>query len=167
MTPKLTVTAGASRGTEVELTGRIIFNIGSDRGSTVFLDDPKVSPNHCRLYNEDQKFTLFDVSGRGMDINGQRVVKAVLQEGDVVTLGDSVLAFSFRGASANQGGAPQHAPAAGFQMDLQGAERGPVAYSRVWLQCVEGNDKGKTFDLSEGTSWSLCRGHNADITVMD
>lgn len=205
MTARLLVTAGPNRGAQFQLTDRIIFNIGSDRSSTVFLDDPKVSPNHCRLYKEDLKFTLFDVSGKGLAVNGKKVVKAVLAENDIIRIGDSELRFSSAddapappapaagygvapappaAAYAPPGGpgpygapppayAPPPAPAAApgaqqdFRMPLPADTREPRGYTRVWLQCVEGNDKGKTFDLSEGNVWVIGRGHSADITVMD
>ncbi len=250
MTPKLIVTAGPSRGAQFPLTDRIIFNIGSDRSSTVFLDDPKVSPNHCRLYREDTKFTLFDVSGRGIAVNGKKVVKAVLSDNDVIRIGESELRFTLAadapagvvapaaGAGAyGQAGpgayghlgegaygepapagygqvapaaygaapagaygqpvppgygppgawlapapapyapppaapqaAPAQAPPAAPQRppeDFRFQFVEPRAYARVWLQCVEGNDKGKIFDLSEGNVWVVGRGHSADVTVMD
>lgn len=174
MTAKLFVTAGPSHGAEFQLTDRIIFNIGSDRASTVYLEDPKVSPNHCRLYKEDAKFTLFDVSGKGLMVNGKRVVKAVLAENDVISIGDSELRFTtLAAAPAAAGYAPAQAgpPAQGrpedFRMPLPPDAGEPRGYARVWLQCVEGNDKGKTFDLSEGNVWVIGRGHSADITVMD
>src|SRR3954467_4605419 len=99
MTAKLIVTAGANRGAQFTLADRIIFNIGSDRGSTVYIDDAKVSPNHCRLYKEDSNFTLFDVSGKGLAVNGKKVVKAVLAEGDVVQIGDTEIRFTTSDAS--------------------------------------------------------------------
>ncbi len=207
MAARLIVTAGANRGAQFPLADRIIFNIGSDRSSTVCLEDPKISPNHCRLYKEDSKFTLFDVSGKGLLVNGKKVVKAILQEGDVITLGDSELRFAAgddaahapHGGGAAPGyappppayGAPPQAAYAGapggppgggggyggaprgddFRMNLEpaGTQGGPPpgSITRVWLQCVEGNDKGKTFDLSEGNVWVIGRGHSADITVMD
>jgi pSer/pThr/pTyr-binding forkhead associated (FHA) protein len=191
MTAKLIVTAGANRGAQFPLTDRIIFNIGSDRGSTVFLDDAKVSPNHCRLYKEDSKFTLFDVSGKGLTVNGKKVVKAVLAEGDVVQIGDTEIRFSTSdalqqayanaaGASPAAGAPPgpaSHSPGPGAPSappgartegrSVGGAPGEPRGYARVWLQCVEGNDKGKTFDLSEGNVWVIGRGHSADVTVMD
>jgi pSer/pThr/pTyr-binding forkhead associated (FHA) protein len=209
MTAKLIVTAGPNRGAQFPLTDRIIFNIGSDRSSTVYLDDPKVSPNHCRLYREDTKFTLFDVSGKGIAVNGKKVVKAVLAESDVISIGDSELRFTMAEVAppapytAPPAALPPPAPAAwqpapapmappfaahspmaspapppmappaampapvGPDFQLQFGQSAPKSYKRVWLQCVEGNDKGKTFDLSEGNVWVIGRGHSADVTVMD
>ncbi|GIW70470.1 MAG: hypothetical protein KatS3mg102_0012 [Planctomycetota bacterium] len=50
-------------------------------------------------------------------------------------------------------------------MDVRGGARAGIV--RAWLQAVEGNDKGKVFDLSEGNVWVIGRGHSADVTVMD
>src|SRR6185295_607026 len=102
-------------------------------------------------------------SGKGLAVNGKKVVKAVLNEGDVVQIGDTEIRFTtsdpaYGGGSAAPpaghdapGGSPAHrqaqaAPSEGHAVSATPDE--PRGYSRVWLQCVEGNDKGKTFDLS-------------------
>jgi pSer/pThr/pTyr-binding forkhead associated (FHA) protein len=179
LTAKLIVAGGPAGGQEFALSGRIIFNVGSDPSATVFLDDPKVAPNHCRLYKEDSRFTLFDVSGLGMTVNGKRVVKAVLQPGDRIQLGDSELDFSSDEVDDVATGAPAGAPTGAarppghrgvssgdFRIDVQSGQAAHLL-ARAWLQCVEGNDKGKVFDLSEGNVWVIGRGHSADVTVMD
>src|SRR5204862_3952728 len=114
-------------------------------------------------------FPRYDVSGKWPMLNGKRVVKAVLAENDAIQIGDSELRFTSAAgappapAAAMPGAAPYagQGPAArneDFRMQLPHEGGEARGYARVWLQCVEGNDKGKVFDLSEGNVWVIGRG---------
>lgn len=161
---KLVVIDGPDRAKEFALTGRIIFNIGSDPQASVALSDGQVAGSHCRLYKEGDCFTLFDVSGQGLLVNGKRVVKAVLADGDVIRVGSSDLCFTSAGLLRAASG--QGADAVSSSSSMPASRRAPEI-TKAWMQCVEGNDKGKVFDISEGEVWVIGRGYSADLTVLD
>ena len=74
--------------------------IGRDGASTIHLRDPAVSRFHADVRAEAGEHVLYSMGSAGTRINGQRVsTPRVLQEGDVVGIGDTELRF-VRGALA-------------------------------------------------------------------
>ena len=68
--------------------------IGRSRDSDLQLDDANVSRRHAELRREGERWIIADLgSTNGVKVNGQRVQEAVLQPGDVITMGTSRLTF--------------------------------------------------------------------------
>lgn len=69
--------------------------IGRDGGRCqVVLDDPTVSGEHATIVFEHGRFVLYDLaSTNGTFLNGQRIQRQMLYDGDEVRLGNSVLVF--------------------------------------------------------------------------
>ena len=84
-----------------------ICRIGRDQGNEVVLDDAGLSRRHCRIFREGRDYILEDLkSANGTFLNGERVDRAKLREGDTVTLGECSLRFSLSpadGASPEPG----------------------------------------------------------------
>jgi hypothetical protein len=71
------------------------MTIGRSRESDIFLEDLAVSRLHTTIQRDDTgRFILRDEnSANGTYVNGQRVAEHVLEEGDEVQVGQTVLAF--------------------------------------------------------------------------
>jgi pSer/pThr/pTyr-binding forkhead associated (FHA) protein len=58
------------------------------------LDDDSISAEHARVKEERGQFVLYDLaSTNGTYLNGSRIERSALVDGDVITLGDTKLVF--------------------------------------------------------------------------
>lgn len=73
------------------------------RDSTIFgrekadiiLSDPEVSSTHCQIQNVDDTYILFDMnSSNGTFLNGKKVIKSTLKEGDRIAIGRTEFRFA-------------------------------------------------------------------------
>ncbi len=64
------------------------LTIGRDRSNSLKINDPCVSSRHSRIERHGAKFILRDLRSRnGTHLNGSLVQEAILQHGDIITLG--------------------------------------------------------------------------------
>jgi hypothetical protein len=92
--PVLAVTQGARLGTVFPLSAQSATSIGRAAANDIVLDDSSASSQHCRIRPEDGRFVLHDLkSTNGTIVNGKRVERHVLAEGDVVQVGETSLQF--------------------------------------------------------------------------
>ncbi len=92
--PVLAVTRGARRGEVLPLSVDSAISIGRARANDVVLDDASVSSQHCRVRPEQGRFVLYDLkSTNGTMVNGRRVDRHPLDEGDVIQVGETSLQF--------------------------------------------------------------------------
>lgn len=67
--------------------------IGRDKG-TILVDDDEISTQHCQIKKIDTVYHIFDLnSTNGTFINGQRIIKASLHEGDELKIGGTRFIF--------------------------------------------------------------------------
>lgn len=67
----------------------------SGKNTIVLFKDKLVAPNHCDIVQEGNKYVLVDKgSPLGTVVNGMRVTRHVLKQGDAVAIGNSVLVFN-------------------------------------------------------------------------
>ncbi len=60
----------------------------------IIVSDAEVSATHCQIQCIDDSYHIFDMnSSNGTFVNGQRIVKAKLKEGDIVEIGKTVFRF--------------------------------------------------------------------------
>lgn len=79
---------------EITLT-RGIVTIGRLPDNLVRIDNPGVSGRHAKIYWDNNQFVVEDTnSSNGTFLNGQRVSKSPLKDGDSVLVGKHVLEFS-------------------------------------------------------------------------
>lgn len=96
MTPRLIVIAGALRGTTFAVE-RETLTLGRDASSDVVVAEPAVSRHHCVIKKEAESFTVFDLeSFNGTFVNGVPVREKVLEHGDQIAVGNSLLLFVAR-----------------------------------------------------------------------
>ena len=68
--------------------------IGREEDNDIVIDNLAVSGHHARLIQEKGKFFLEDLDGaRGTFINGEKIAKHALNEGDCVLIGKHTLVF--------------------------------------------------------------------------
>lgn len=73
---------------------RPILNLGRQRDNHIIINDPTVSRHHAQLRLRFRQYVLFDLgSVSGTIVNGCKIQEAVLQSGDVITLGSSKLIY--------------------------------------------------------------------------
>ena len=72
---------------------------GRDKGDIV-VDDHEVSSTHCQIQNIGGVYHLFDMnSTNGTFVNNERVVKAKLNPGDIITVGQTNFKFQLEDES--------------------------------------------------------------------
>jgi hypothetical protein len=72
--------------------GRVV--IGRSRDCDIQLADANVSRRHAELRQEGASYWVIDLgSTNGMEVNGKRVKRAKLDDGDTITLGSTDLTF--------------------------------------------------------------------------
>ena len=71
--------------------------IGRVPESTVILTDPNASRQHAELHLDGDSYELVDLgSTNGSKVNGERVQRQLLRDGDVLTFGTITLRFRLR-----------------------------------------------------------------------
>src|SRR4051794_16347569 len=79
-------------GTKHELEGKAV--IGRSKDSDIQLADPNVSRHHAEVRQEGGAYWVVDLdSTNGMEVNGRRVKRAKLRQGDRIMLGSTELVF--------------------------------------------------------------------------
>ena len=97
--PCIEVLEGRKRGKVFPLERTRAYVIGRLPGAEIHIDDPGVSRRHVKLTRRpDGSIDVADMrSTNGLVVNGQKLERVVLHDGDVMSLGpDAVLRLSFR-----------------------------------------------------------------------
>jgi hypothetical protein len=92
--PVLAITRGPRAGEVFELSALAATSIGRSRANDIQVDDVSISGQHCRVRPEDGHFVLHDLkSTNGTMVNEKKVVRHVLAEGDVISIGETSLQY--------------------------------------------------------------------------
>jgi eukaryotic-like serine/threonine-protein kinase len=92
MIAKLVVIAGPEVGKTFEVVPNVPLVIGRSREADGRVNDPRVSPFHCRVeVRHGQLFAVDLDSATGTAVNNVFVLEYTLQFGDTLTVGDSIL----------------------------------------------------------------------------
>ncbi|MCO6449692.1 MAG: FHA domain-containing protein [Caldilineales bacterium] len=89
----LVVMKGKRAGKEFRLGA--LTDIGRDsRHNDISIDDPTMSRQHARVRLEDKGFVIYDLaSEHGVVVNGEKHQRAVLRNGDRITLGQTIFGY--------------------------------------------------------------------------
>ena len=92
--PVLAITRGPRAGEVFELSALAATSIGRSRLNDIQVEDVSISGQHCRVRPEDGHFVLHDLkSTNGTMVNDKKVVRHVLAEGDVISIGETSLQY--------------------------------------------------------------------------
>jgi pSer/pThr/pTyr-binding forkhead associated (FHA) protein len=92
--PTLVVVDGEDRGRRLSLVGKQQFKIGRSVASDLKLLDGKISRDHCLIETVREQHMIIDLeSANGTVVNGERVKKSILKEGDFIRLGYTMLKY--------------------------------------------------------------------------
>jgi pSer/pThr/pTyr-binding forkhead associated (FHA) protein len=93
-TPTLVVVDGEDRGRRLPLVGKLQYKIGRSVTSDLKLLDGKISRDHCLIEALRDQHIIIDLeSANGTVVNGERVKKSILKEGDFIRLGFTMLKY--------------------------------------------------------------------------
>ena len=93
-TPALVVIDGQDKGKRLVLSGKENFKIGRSAKTDLRLGDVKVSRVHCVIEESDDNHVIVDMeSANGTVVNGDRVQKTILKEGDFIRLGFTMIKY--------------------------------------------------------------------------
>ena len=85
----------AQRG-RFALNGKVQFKIGRAVTSDLRLSDRKVSRDHCVIESLRDQHIIIDLeSANGTVVNGDRIKKVVLKDGDFICLGCTTLKYDW------------------------------------------------------------------------
>lgn len=91
---KLVVRDGQKNGVIFPLVGKAQFKIGRATNNDIRISDAKVSRTHCVIEEVDSAYIIIDLeSANGTIINGEKVHKTELHNGDFLRLGFTILQF--------------------------------------------------------------------------
>jgi Nif-specific regulatory protein len=97
--PKLLALSGPLDKSEFRFVAP--FSIGRDASNSICVEDPAVSPVHCRIDRLDDQVLLTDLdSASGTFVNGIPVKQRRLTSGDQIAIGGSLFLFQLEGSAA-------------------------------------------------------------------
>lgn len=89
---RLVLNFGSSDSKSFALSDKVI--IGRSEAADINLDDTFASFNHARLYKQGNTYVVQDLkSTNGTLLNGKRIKKETLNNGDVISIGKAKLKF--------------------------------------------------------------------------
>jgi Mg-chelatase subunit ChlD len=92
--PVLAITRGPGMGQVFALSETSATSIGRSRANDIQVEDVSISGQHCRVRPEDGRFVVHDLrSTNGTLVNEKKVSRHVLEEGDVIGIGETSLQF--------------------------------------------------------------------------
>jgi len=95
MTAVLKVQNGTRSGDTVELNRLGSYTVGRRSSNDVNIVEKAISRHHCRVDYDGEFYWLVDCdSHNGTFVNGKRVSKCMLYDGDVIEIGHVRLVFS-------------------------------------------------------------------------
>lgn len=81
-----------------------VTRIGRSADNDIVLDDNRVSRKHAAIVKEDDGYFVVDKdSGNGTRLNGERIKKQVLKDGDKIGIGESILEVEFETVDVSEG----------------------------------------------------------------
>ena len=103
---RLTIVGGEESG-KIYYLNRPMIRLGRGNDNDIVLLDIAVSRNHARIERHDEGFCLIDLdSGNGTYVNGGRVQRSELYDGDRVELGNSLMEFATQGEARRRPRSP-------------------------------------------------------------
>jgi pSer/pThr/pTyr-binding forkhead associated (FHA) protein len=188
----LSLLSGVDQGKTFLLKNLSVFEGGRSQGNHVLIKDPSVAMSHFRICRNGEEYTIYDLGARtGTRVQDRMVEKVVLKDGDEICVGGVEMRFNLVDEStpgrlascAPDAVEPARAPIAAEEPDEPEApepdepepETGELdreaeaARHAVMgtLDVVEGEEKGRIFELGNKPSFSIGRSNTADLRLRD
>ena len=136
------------------------YTIGRGRDNSFVLKDIAASRKHVCIEVVSNKVTVSDMgSGNGTRVNGKRIDKAVLKNGDRVELGNSVLVFTYLGNDKSHLSLP---PTTGDTMAKEAQQRIVAAAERLAAELSERLRAEDDLDEGPPTAYSRGKSRSSD-----
>lgn len=133
---------------EVQRLGSGVINAGRNQDSDLWIPDDGVSRRHARFIAENGRYILEDLqSANGTFVQGERITRRVLQDGDLVQLGPTAV---FRYSIADE--------------DQETLLR--QLYAASVTDALTGAHKREYFDAQLTNELSYARRHQRDCSVV-
>jgi hypothetical protein len=85
------------------------MSIGRLPGNSIVINDPDISRRHCVIERWEGRYSIYDLGSRnGTKVNGERIQRTELSDGDVITIGTTTIKFVEAGMSAPGRKRPLH-----------------------------------------------------------
>jgi predicted component of type VI protein secretion system len=121
---KLVVVGGDVKTTEIKL--RLPSTIGRGKGTTIVLQHPLVSRQHCEIFETDGQLMVRDLGSlNGTFVNNQRVTEAPLPAGELLTVGTVTFRAIYESASGQAAAKPGKAALAATKVEPKRASSAP------------------------------------------
>ncbi len=93
--PRLIILTKGGRIRQVSVSGRLT-TIGRSEGNTLVVDSDLISRQHAVIDFDGDHYALIDAGSRnGSYVNGQKVERQPLRNGDMIAIGDCEIRFLF------------------------------------------------------------------------
>jgi|GEM_PF-3113654 len=149
----LNFTEGENEGVEIKLTPPRVIRIGRSEESDIFLGEKKISRKHCILHLGEEALSISDLeSTNGTFVNSKRIHEQLLENGDRVRIGSSILevSISLLGTSQEASTAAKIKPEANIPK-VNRTEDIELNFDDVSGQQPAASELSKTVNISEMT----------------
>ena len=141
---KLVVVGGDVKTTEIKL--RLPSTIGRGKGTTIVLQHPLVSRQHCELFESGGQLMVRDLGSlNGTFVNNQRVTESPLPAGELLTVG-TVTFRAIYDSDAAAAAAPGKAALAATKVDAKRASSAPTLKPKPAVAATEVEEVEFDFD---------------------
>lgn len=97
--PKLKIITGPDSGFISDIE-KVSFSLGRSKTVDFIIQDPSISRHHATILNENGNYFIEDnKSNNGLFVNNIKISKKQLSNGDIISIGNSVLEFIFENVS--------------------------------------------------------------------
>jgi signal transduction histidine kinase len=156
--PRLIVTKGIDEGKQFELSGPAV-SVGRHASNAIYLHDTEVSRRHAEFRLSDGGYRLIDLgSANGTLVNTKRITDAILQPGDHVQLGQTILVYT---ASR-----PENAPPASDLADRIRMVRQEAGFSSAIIKTIGETEGSRILQRPESASTPFLRTGLANLAIM-
>ncbi len=165
----ISLLSGTDEGTFL-LKNLSVFEGGRSQGNHVLLKDPSVAMSHFRICRNDSDYVIYDQGAKsGTWVNGQTFEKVTLKGGDIIKAGNVEMRFDLVDADTPGRIASSAPELGGAKSTDKTAPVEPLVTGdpRALVEVVEGDQKGKVFELAGKEEFVIGRSTNADLRLRD
>jgi pSer/pThr/pTyr-binding forkhead associated (FHA) protein len=101
--PEFIVRMAGRKEMSIVLDEDDVFIGRAPRINDICIGDPSISRQHAHVKRREEGYTIYDLKSlNGVVLNGEKISRAVLKDGDVIRLGDVEVRVRIREVSAEE-----------------------------------------------------------------